>query len=85
MKRFSLPTVFNSLRVRIFVLVLLIGWIPGSLIGGLFFQMYQKKALSNDAVSMTSQAQLLSNQIVTTGYLSNPDMDAINKALKDRK
>ena len=81
MKRFSLPTVFNSLRVRIFVLVLLIGWIPGSLIGGLFFQMYQKKALSNDAVSMTSQAQLLSNQIVTTGYLSNPDMDAINNQL----
>ena len=81
MKRFSLPTIFNSLRVRIFVLVLLIGWIPGSLIGGLFFQMYQKKALSNDAVSMTSQAQLLSNQIVTTGYLSNPDMDAINNQL----
>ncbi|MBQ5431056.1 MAG: ATP-binding protein [Lachnospiraceae bacterium] len=81
MKRFSIPTIFNSLRVRIFILVLLVGLIPGTLIGGLFFQMYQKKALSNDAVSMTSQAQLLSNQIVTTGYLSNPTMDAINNQL----
>ncbi|SCW32181.1 Signal transduction histidine kinase [Lachnospiraceae bacterium C10] len=81
MKRFSLPNIFNSLRVRIFMLVLLMGLIPGTLIGSLFFQMYQKKALSNDAVSMTSQAQLLSNQIVTTGYLSNPDMDTINRQL----
>lgn len=73
---------FHSMKAAIFMALLLIGIIPGVIIGGIFFRMYESRALDTDTVSMTNQTQLLSDQILSTGYLKNNEVDEINTQLK---
>ena len=56
------------MKAAIFIALLLIGIIPGVIIGGIFFRMYESRALDTDTVSMPNQTQLLSDQILSTGY-----------------
>lgn len=70
------------MKAAIFIALLLIGIIPGVIIGGIFFRMYESRALDTDTVSMTNQTQLLSDQILSTGYLKNNEVDEINTQLK---
>ena len=46
------------MKAAIFIALLLIGIIPGVIIGGIFFRMYESRALDTDTVSMTNQTQL---------------------------
>ncbi|MGN8774344.1 sensor histidine kinase [Candidatus Weimeria sp. HCP3S3_B5] len=79
---FSLEKKLHSMRAAIFLALLLLGVIPGVITGGIFFRMYESRALDMDAVSMTNQTQLLSDQILSTGYLKNTQVDEINTQLK---
>ena len=58
--------------------LLAIGLIPGIFIVLLFLRFYEHRALAADTVSITNQAQLLSTQIVTAGYLSDTSIAAVN-------
>ncbi|MCR5453081.1 MAG: cell wall metabolism sensor histidine kinase WalK [Lachnospiraceae bacterium] len=69
---------FHKLRWKIFMYVILIGIIPGSICIGVFFHFYERRTVNNDVVSITSEAQLLCDQIITSGYLSNPSDTSIN-------
>lgn len=68
----------KSLRFRIFLALLCIGLLPGSIIVSLFTRFYEKRAIDADTASITNQAQLLSTQIVTGGYLSDPSIGTVN-------
>lgn len=80
--RISFNKKIHSMKAAIFAALLIIGIVPGVIIGGIFFRMYETRALDNDTVSMTSQTQLLSDQILSTGYLKDTDVDEINTQLK---
>ena len=69
---------FKSLRFRIFLSVLSIGLLPGVIIVSLFMRFYERRALAADTASITNQAQLLSTQIVTGGYLNDPSISSVN-------
>ncbi len=69
---------FKSLRWRLFILIVWVGVLPGVIITACFFHFYEKRTLNNDVVSITSQAQLFNNQIITSGYLSDPGDTSIN-------
>ena len=80
--RFSFFKKLHSLKTVLLLAFILIGFVPGCVIGGIFLSFYQNRALDNDTVSMTSQAQLLNDQIISTGYLKDTDIDVIDTQLK---
>ena len=61
---------FKSLRVRLFVLFLLIGILPSAVIRIGMLNSYEKKAVSNRSIDILSQAKILTNQIVFNNYLN---------------
>lgn len=80
--RFSFLKKLHSLKTLLLLAFIIIGFVPGCAIGGIFLSFYQNRALNNDTISMTSQAQLLNDQIISTGYLKDTDIDTINTQLK---
>ncbi len=73
-----MKTLLGGLRSRILLLVLCVGLIPVSISGFIFFHFYERLGTAPDVVSITSEAQLLSNQIVTSGYLQDPSVESLN-------
>lgn len=73
---------FKSLRVRLFVLFLLIGILPSAVIRIGMLNSYEKKAVSNRSIDILSQAKILTNQIVFNDYLNDPRSEIINAQLE---
>ncbi|MBC5714552.1 two-component sensor histidine kinase [Roseburia sp. BX1005] len=73
---------FKSLRVRLFVLFLLIGILPSAVIRIGMLNSYEKKAVSNRSIDILSQAKILTNQIVFNDYLNDSSSEIINAQLE---
>ena len=73
---------FKSLRVRLFVLFLLIGILPSAVIRIGMLNSYEKKAVSNRSSDILSQAKILTNQIVFNDYLNDSSSEIINAQLE---
>ncbi len=73
---------FKSLRVRLFVLFLLIGILPSAVIRIGMLNSYEKKAVSNRSIDILSQAKILTNQIVFNDYLNDSSSEIINVQLE---
>lgn len=73
---------FKSLRVRLFVLFLLIGILPSVVIRIGMLNSYEKKAVSNRSIDILSQAKILTNQIVFNDYLNDSSSEIINAQLE---
>lgn len=73
---------FKSLRVRLFVLFLLIGILPSAVIRIGMLNSYEKKAVSNRSIDILSQAKILTNQIVFNDYLNDSASEIINAQLE---
>ncbi|MCR4999011.1 MAG: HAMP domain-containing protein [Lachnospiraceae bacterium] len=70
-----------SLRFHVALLILLTGILPCIIIVNLFFYYFEQRSLHSEEIGISSQAQLLSNQIVTTGYLADPTISSVNTQL----
>jgi len=77
-KKHSLRSFFKSLKFRIFLLTFLVGTIPCALICLSMYFSYEASSREDVLISMTSQSQMLSNQIISSGYLTNTDNDTVN-------
>lgn len=73
---------FKSLRVRLFVLFLLIGILPSAVLRIGMLNSYEKKAVSNRSIDILSQAKILTNQIVFNDYLNDSSSEIINAQLE---
>lgn len=71
----------KSLRVRLIVLFLLFGILPGILLRVGMLNSYEKRAVSIRRSEILSQAKILANQIVSNDYLNNSDSMTINVQL----
>ena len=71
----------RSLRLRILFLTLFAGILPGAVVAAVFFHFYEKRSISSDVVSITAEAQLLGNQMITSGYFDRPGIDEIDAQL----
>lgn len=71
----------KSLRVRLIVLFLLFGVLPGILLRVGMLNSYEKRAVSIRRSEILSQAKILANQIVSNDYLNNSDSMTINVQL----
>lgn len=82
MTKFKKITGFiKSLRVRLIVLFILFGVVPGILLRVGMLNSYEKRAVSIRRSEILSQAKILANQIVSNDYLNSSDSTTINVQL----
>ena len=77
-KKKSIRTVLKSLRFRFFLAIFLMGLIPCTILSVGLYYIYEQEELQSNLISILSQSQIINNQIITTGYLSNADNDTVN-------
>ena len=83
MSRFKkLSEFFYSLRFRLFLLLILIGILPGIILRAGVLNSYEQRAVSIKTSEILSQAKILANQIVSNDYLNNTDSLIINAELE---
>ncbi|MBQ1640142.1 MAG: hypothetical protein II051_02740, partial [Lachnospiraceae bacterium] len=70
-----------SMRFHVAMLIMLLGILPCLVIVNLFIYNIKQRSLSSEEIAISSQAQLLSNQIVTSGYLQDPSVNSVNTQL----
>lgn len=72
---------FKSLRIRLFLLFLIIGIVPGAVLRAGMLHSYETKAVSNRSIDVLNQAKILVNQIVFNQYLEDTSSEVINSQL----
>lgn len=73
---------FKSLKIRLFLVFLVIGIVPSTVLRIGMVNSYEKKAVSNRSIDILNQAKILANQIVFNGYLEDASSEIINSQLE---
>ncbi len=73
--------VFRSFRVRIFVLMLIIGIIPSIIVQRAFLQNYETRAVSVRTDEVSNQLMVIANHLVFYNYLQDTSSEIINAEL----
>ena len=71
----------KSLKFRLFLVLALMGILPGMIFRAGLLATYENKAISNRSIDILSQAKILGNQIVTYDYLNNTSNETISSQL----
>ncbi len=71
----------KSLKIRLFLLFLVIGILPAAVLRVGMLRSYGSKAVSNRGIDVLSQAKILANQIVFNNYLEDASSEIINSQL----
>lgn len=71
----------HSLKVRLFLLIALIGILPSIVLRVGILTTYENRAVSNRSIDILSQAKILANQVVTYNYLADLSEEVINVQL----
>ncbi len=61
----------KSLRFRLFVTLLLLGWIPALIVSNVFLNAYYERAIAVRTTDVQNQCKIISNQIVASDYLNS--------------
>ena len=72
----------NSIKVRIFIAILLIGMVPILLLRAAALEFYEEYHIDKLTIDITSQAKLLANQISSSNYLQDTSSPIINSQIK---
>ncbi len=72
---------FNSLGLRIFLIICFIGIVPVALLRSVVLNSYEKRAISVRVSEIQNQCTILANHLVTYGYLADPSSEIINTEL----
>ncbi len=72
---------FKSFRVRIFVLIFLLGMVPSCICIGVFLQQYTTRAVESDVTDLVTNGQVLCKQIVSSGYLSTQESESVENQI----
>ena len=72
---------FNSLGLRIFLIICLVGIVPVILLRSIILNSYEARAISVRVSEVQNQCTILANHLVTYGYLSDPASETINAEL----
>ncbi|MCR5357681.1 MAG: two-component sensor histidine kinase [Lachnospiraceae bacterium] len=72
---------FNSLGLRIFLIICLVGTIPVVLLRSIILNSYETRAISVRVSEIQNQCTILANHLVTYGYLEDPSSETVNTEL----
>ena len=73
---------FKSLKLRLIILFILMGFFPGMILWAGVLNSYEQRAVSIETSEILGQAKILANQIVSSDYLNNTDSVIINAELQ---
>ncbi len=73
--------IFRSLKVRIFLIVFLVGLIPCVCIRFSMLYNYEQRSLSARESDVTAQTRILANHLITYRYLQDTSSDVVNAEL----
>jgi signal transduction histidine kinase len=71
----------KSLRFRLFVLIFICVMGPSICFGAFMLPIDEQRSIDSNVTRMMSQAQVITNQIASTGYLDNQSVDFLNAEL----
>lgn len=71
----------KSLRFRIFMIIIVVGYVPTLMMRYGILQNYENRAVSLRIAEVENQAKILANHLVVNNYLQDPNLDTINAEL----
>lgn len=74
-------TYLKSLKARIFLAMLLAGWIPMLIVAYGVLDSYRERAITVRSTDVQNQCRILSNQLVSYNYLKDPSSELIGGEL----
>lgn len=78
----KLKKLLKSLRVRLIIAFLLFGLLPCLIVPTGVVKGYENRAVQNRTIDILNQARILSDRILKSGYLDNPNISSINSQLE---
>ena len=73
--------IFRSLKFRIFLIILAVGFIPSVILHYGILQNYEERAISVKTSEVQTQFKILANHLITYDYLTAPTSEVINAEL----
>lgn len=77
----AIKKLFKSLNFRLFVTFLILGWVPALIVSHVFLNAYYERAIAVRTTDVQNQCKIISNQIVSSDYLTSNKSDAISGEL----
>ena len=77
-KRMNQITLFRSLRIRIFLLLILVGLVPGHLTRKVLLKNYEERAVNVKISEVSNQVKIIANHLITYHYLVDAGSEVIN-------
>ena len=74
-------SLFRSLRVRIFLLLIIMGMIPSFMIRTTLLRNYEERAVNVKISEVSNQFKIIANHLLTYNYLYDPSSEVINAEL----
>lgn len=73
---------WRSLKLRLFILIFIVGTIPSLIVYQSILSGYEKRAVAVRTSDVQTQLTILANHLLTYNYLSDPSSDVVNAELK---
>lgn len=80
-KKFVLKDFFNSFRIRLAALLLVLGMVPCTIFAVTFTALYEKRSVDSDVTDLVAKGQILNKQIISSGYLNQQSSDEVDSQL----
>ena len=80
-RQISKIALLRSLRVRIFILLVVMGLIPGIVIRVTLLRNYEERAVNVKISEVSNQFKIIANHLLTYNYLQDPSSEVINAEL----
>ncbi len=74
--------IWRSFKVRLFVIIFLVGLIPGIVIRAGIMRSYEDRAVAVRQSDVQNQLKIIANHLITYNYMSNPSSEVINAEIE---
>ena len=73
---------FKSLRFRIFIILIILGIVPGIIVTQLMIYYYENQAVEVSVSAVRTECEILCDQIIKENYLNDSSSEAVNSKLE---
>lgn len=81
-KLFSKLKIWRSLKVRLFIIIFLMGLIPGLIIRASILSSYEDRAVAVRQSDVQNQLKIIANHLITYNYMQDTSSEVINAELE---
>lgn len=74
--------IWRSLKVRLFIIIFLVGLVPGIIIRAGIMRSYEDRAVAVRQSDVQNQLKIIANHLTVYNYMQNPSSDVINAEIE---